>query len=466
MTLRMRCRRPFCLPLPFAACLALAMTVRPAVAQDLLIRNVSVVDVVAGVVTGPTHVAIAGGVIVKVSEDTTEKASRVVDGTGKFLVPGLWEMHAHVWEKEPLFHLYLTAGVTGVRDLGSTIGRLRRWQQEVAAATRPGPEIVTAGAPVDGPNGYSDERLPTIVVASAAEGRSAAEAAKQVGADFIKPLAVPRDAYFAMMARAKELSIPVAGHVPPTVSAREAADAGQRTIEHMSSLSLGCSSREASILADRIAAAAAGRAAPSVPAHVLADTFDESRCRDLLQHLRQRGVWVTPTLAATAIRRDIQTGAASNYPEARLVPSWLRASWKPSTPGQAPPLTDEQRRSLASVRRIVALMAEVGVPMLAGTDAGDPFAVPGYAVHRELQLLVEAGLTAAQTLRTATVEPARLFGQEATRGSIASGKRADAVLLTANPLLDVRHALRIDSVVRDGRLFTRAQLDQMLADTH
>jgi Amidohydrolase family len=433
-------------------------------AQDLVVRNVTVVDVTNGTLKPGMDVLISGVTIKSVSATSGAGRTRVVDGAGKFLIPGLWDMHAHVWEKESLFYLYIGSGVTGVRDLGSSIKPLRQWEAEVKAGKTVGPRIVTAGAPLNAPGLTPFPKLPEEFVGTAAEGRAAVDKLHESGADFIKPLYVRRDAYLAAVKRAKELHMPVAGHLPPDISLREAIDAGQVTIEHMP-ISLSCSSLEAEVLKARVDAEKSGKQRTGPSRQQLIDTFSESHCRENLEYMRKNNVRITPTLAYGMVRNDIQCGVAMKYPALKYVPDDLLKTWEPKRPPV--PCTSEQleqqRKDFEYTGKLIKLLQNVGVGILAGTDSGDPYVIPGFALHQELQQLVRAGLTPAEALRSATLEPATFFGKERVLGSVDPGKDADLVLLNANPLADISNTLRIEAVFVKGNLIDRKQLDRMLS---
>jgi imidazolonepropionase-like amidohydrolase len=435
-------------------------------AQDFLIRNVSVIDVAKGSVESGMDVLIGEGKIKNVGKAKTAANARVIDGAGKFLIPALWEMHSHNYEKESLFYLYIASGVTGIRDMGAPLKQLRQWEAEVKAGKMIGPRIVAAaGSPLNAPNPNADARIPETGVTTADEGRTAVDKLRESGADFIKPYSPPRDAYFAAAKRARELRMPVSGHLPSAISLREAIDAGQVSIEHLP-ISLSCSSMEADVMKARVEAAKNGTKAPPGPSRQqLIDTFDEAHCRQNLEYMRSHNVRITPTLAPGMIRNDIRCGAALQYPTLKYVPEFLLKSWEPKTP--APPCTaadlEQQRKDFEYTSKLIKMLNSVGVGIMAGTDNGDPYRVPGFVVHQELQYLVKAGLTPAEALRTATLEPAKFFGLEKTLGSVETGKQADLVLLNANPLADISNTLRIDSVFLKGKLLDRAELDRMLA---
>lgn len=428
-------------------------------AQEFAIRGVTVVDVITGSLKPKSNVLLKDGVIASVNAKKIPATATVVDGTGKFLIPGLWEMHAHVWEKESLFPLYIGSGITGVRDLGSAIGPLKQWLADVQSGKTVGPRVYTAGADVTGPGPNHYPKLPQLVVTNAAEARAAADKLKASGSDFIKPLSPPREAYFALAERAKEIGIPVEGHVPPSVSVREAVDAGQRTIEHMP-FALACSSLEPEVWKARAEGAKTG-ARPSEPNNQrLRETFDETRCKELFAYIHQHNVWVTPTIFS--VNHDVRTGAVKNYPGVQFVPEYLIKEWDtPARPETAADV-EQTRKSFEYASRIIRIMRDEHVAILAGTDSGDPWKVPGFVLHQELQTLVKAGLTTAQALWSATLEPANLFGIEKILGSVDAGKQADLVLLNADPLLDIGNTLKIEGVFVKGKYLDRAQLDRLL----
>ena len=213
--------------------------------SDFLIRNVTVVDVVTGRELPNHAVWIHNGQIAAVGERTgAPAAAAIVNGTGKYLIPGLWDMHVHLWYREHQFPLFLANGVTGVRDMGSDLNWVNHWRDEIKAGKLLGPRIQTCGPPVDGqPSG--DSKLPVLVVRNPNEARATFDRLDGMDVDFVKVLSdVPRDAYFALIERARKWYIPVAGHVPYSVSLLEAIDARQKSVEHMTGVLLACSKHE------------------------------------------------------------------------------------------------------------------------------------------------------------------------------------------------------------------------------
>jgi imidazolonepropionase-like amidohydrolase len=287
------------------------------------------------------------------------------------------------------------------------------------------------------------------------------------GADFIKVYnGVPREAYFALVRDAARRGKTVAGHVPWSVTASEASDSGQRSIEHLLGILMSCSAREAELRAELSHAHAARNFTEAMPGQraeaAALRTYDETRCRRLAERLAANGTWVVPTLATSAKKAAVDDVAAAQY-----MPGWKRMNadrqiwWSRRTPAER----ERMRANYALEQSTVALLRNAGVPLLAGSDMPATMVVPGFSLHDELSLLVGAGLSPLEALRTATIEPARFFGALDSLGTVAPGKVADMVLLDANPLLDIDNTRRIAGVVMRGRYFDRSQLDDLLSDS-
>src|SRR5215212_6277368 len=229
-------------------CLTLVLTQPvPASGQrSLVFTHVTVIDATGAAAKPDMSVVISGGRILELGRTgrvRLPKDALVVNASGKFLIPGLWDMHVHEWNKEIFFPLFIANGVTGVRDMFSPLPPIKQWRAEIAAGKTVGPHIVAAGIIVDGP--YPFCAPCTIAVTNADEGRKAVLKVKEMGADFIKVYSMlPRDAYFAIADEAKRQGMVFAGHVPEFVSAAEASDAGQKSIEHLSGVLVACSAKE------------------------------------------------------------------------------------------------------------------------------------------------------------------------------------------------------------------------------
>ena len=440
-----------------------------------VLGRVNVVDVADGTVMRDADVTVRDGRIASVTASTARPADgiRRIDAAGKFLIPGLAEMHAH-WYDERYLGLFIANGVTTVRLMwGSPMHAA--WRARIDGGELLGPRFVIAGPIVDGPNPVWPG---STVVADAAAGRSVVEKMKADGYDFVKVYnRVPRDAYFAIAGTAKAIGIPFAGHVPNAVSAGEASDAGQKSIEHGNGVLIAASSDEARLRADLIRAFSGGEASQGIDAARRAEfrrineavlaTYDAPKAAALFATFVKNGTWMCPTLTVLRSMASLDDERFTSDPRLKYMPRGTREMWNPGNDPRNATKTPAdyalERRMFRKQVEVVGAMNKAGVPIVAGTDVLNPFTFPGFSLHDELGLLVEAGLTPAQALRAATLNAARFLGTEATSGSVAAGRHADLVLLDDNPLTDIANTRRIAAVVARGRYLDRAALDGLLA---
>jgi imidazolonepropionase-like amidohydrolase len=396
-----------------------------------VITHVTVIDTTGGPLLRDVSVVIRDGRIADVGANIEiPKDAQVIDGRGKFLIPGLWDMHVHLsWTTDSALPLLIANGVTGVRDLGSDLKEIDEWRTKIDCGVLAGPRIYRAGPIL---NGRSFNKY-QLVPGSPEATRGVARALKQVGVDFIKVhRRMERESYFALIDEAKKLDIRVVGHVPMSVSPAEASDAGQATIEHVETLFEGTFS-------------AALKPDDDLP-NAIRD-WRAANASALFAKFVKNGTVVDPTLVPY---RFLDGGD----PRMKYVAKSLR---KP------PVFTADElkqwQRKFAEYKEVVRLMNASGVTLLAGSDIAGP-RVPGFTLQDELVLLVESGLTPLQALQAATINASNVLG--AGTGVIAKGKLADLVLLDANPLDDIRNAQRINAVIAQGRLYRRTDLDRLL----
>jgi imidazolonepropionase-like amidohydrolase len=394
--------------------------------EALALAHVTIIDVAGGVSRPDMTVVIRGGRISEIGEAVkvvAPQGATVVNAAGKFLIPGLWDMHVH-WYNRDTLTLFTANGVTGVREMFGNPDLLR-WRQDIAKGSLPGPRMIVASPIIDGPQPVWPG---SIVVADADEGRKAVIKVKKDGADFVKVYSrLPRDAYFAIADEAKKQGITFAGHVPSSVSAGEASDAGQKSIEHLTGIRMGLSDPE------------------------------------LFARFVKNETWQCPTL--TVLRSHAYLGDENFRRDQRLkfIPAPMKERWGMRMANRNEENFANAKKVFQKDLEIVGAMRKAGVQLLAGTDTGNPFCFPGFSLHEELALLVIAGLTPVEALRSATLNPAKFLGLDKTLGTIEQDKVADLVLLDANPLEDVRNTQRINAVISNGRLFDRKALDKMLA---
>lgn len=419
---------------------AAATLIAPAVARAqprvLAITGVNVVDVVNGHILPNSTVIVTGETITSVTPNgAPPRGAQVVDGQNKFLIPGLWDMHAHVdGAGESSLQLHVANGVTGIRDMGSDLDLILRLRAATASGQLLGPRIIAAGPILDDAPGDWPFRTR---VKTADDGRAAVERLKKRGVDLIKVHNnTPRDAFFAIAEEARLQNLPVAGHVPSRVTPQEAIDAGLTNIEHLSEGRLWalCS---------------------------MGPEYRPDACAPFIEMLARQHIWQTPTLVGAQLL-TIGTPASSvpadqvAYANKRLRQMWAEnQALIPNNP-------EIHRIFETRVRHSVAMtgdMAKAGVGILAGCDA----VIAGFCLHDELAAMVRGGMTPLAALQTATVHPARYFGREKTLGTIATGKLADLLLLDGNPLDAIENVRRVRAVVAAGRFLDRTALDKLLA---
>ncbi len=431
---------------------------RPA---ETSIRHVTVINVATGVELKDQTVTIQGERIVSVAatQETDAAQPGGVDAHGSFLIPGLWDMHVHVHETYEL-SLYVANGVTGVRIMSGDRDTAA-YRSELARQT-PSPEIYLASAVVDG----SPPVWPgSIVVKKPDDARRAVHEIKAGGADFIKVCSrIPREAYFALADEAKKQHIDFEGHVPDAITAQEASAAGQRTMEHLLGIAVACSNQQER-LKNAINRAEFFRDRMAVEAEAYR-SLDQAKCQALFADFRRNDTWQVPTLSVLRLWGRLDDSKFTSDPRLAYVGKTSRERWEERIQPQQRRwgLGEHQmaRSIFAMDERVVGAMFRAKVPMMAGTDAMNPYCFPGFGLHDELALLVGSGLTPLAALQLATINPARFLGRSAELGTIEPGKIADLVLLRADPLADIHNTTQIEGVWLRGKYFDEAGLRQLL----
>jgi imidazolonepropionase-like amidohydrolase len=404
--------------------------------------------------------------------------ANVLNASGKFLIPGLADMHIHLTgsgepegSREFILPLLVANGVTTVRDMGGYLEGLKKLRGEIKSGERLGPQIFFTGPYLDGnPPSFQ----PSIVIQNAAEAQAAVHQLKTEGVDFIKVQSRLRAAeYFAIAAAAQKEGIRFVGHVPDSVSPFAASDAGQASIEHLTGIILACSSREDELRQEQVPAPPVGE----TPAQEVVrqrhwqrnvlDSYSRQKADSLFKKFATNHTWQVPTfpLLIDLAYLTPDTGGA-NDPRMKYIPSNVKKIWQQ---GRKDSLANRSEPDFAQraelVKRSLAAVSEMnaaGVRILAGTDSVAPNVFPGFSLHESLADLVQAGLTPMQTILAVTSGPAEFLGRSGEQGTIAVGKRTDLVLLDANPLDDIHNTEKIRAVILNGKLLGRADLDAML----
>lgn len=471
--------RPFFVVLLLAACLTFPLvgqTSRAVEPRSLAFTHVNVIDMTGTPVQTDMTVVITGdkiSAVGKTAKTRVPRNARVVDAKGKFLIPGLWDMHVH-WNDQRFLPLFIANGVTGVRQMFGQPEHLA-WRHRLASGELLGPRQYLASPIVDGPNPVWPG---SIKVANADEARQAVRQIKADGYDFVKIYnGISRESYFAIADEAKKQGLSFAGHLPNTVTAAEASAAGQKSIEHLNNLALNCTANTAERREARkefIKPAATEEEDRRLDALWLAweratiAAYDPATAATLFGTFAKNQTWQCPTLTVNRAIAYVNDPAFRNDPRLKYLPKTIRENWLPENDFRFSSATEAKwawwRESYALSLRMVRDMRAAGVPILAGTDVLNPFCFPGFSLHDELGLLVQAGLTPMEALQAATINPARFLGTTDSLGTVQAGKIADLLLLDANPLDNIANTKRIAAVLVNGRYFDRSELDGMLAN--
>ena len=437
---------------------------KPSPDELLVLNDVTVVDVRTGTLQSGQTVILEHNRIASVGPGKSAKYPRnaaSVNCRGLFLIPGLWDMHVHLafgdWfpdAQDISLPMFIANGVTGVRDMGSELGIVQGWRNEIEAGQLIGPRIYTSGPMLDGPK----PRFPSsLAIATPEDAHRAVADLKQRGADFIKLQSlIPREAVFAIVEEAKKQEIAFEGHVPDAVRASEMSAAGMKSFEHLIGIFEGSSPAEDEFLKGN-----------KTEGRFLA-TYDPARAASLAAILAKNQTWQCPTLVWERGGNLIEVSDFSKDTRVKYVPaSWKTKTWKrfteEITQGYGADDLTIRKRFVEKELEVVGMLQKAGVPFLAGTDTPAGVHIfPGYSLHEELQRFVAAGFTPLEALQTATINPARFFGMEDQLGAVEKGKLADLVLLSANPLDDIANTQKIAGVIVNGRYFYRAELDKML----
>lgn len=434
----------------------------------LAIINVTVIDAVSGERPGQT-VLVDGDRIVAVGVSDSiyfSGAYEMIDGTGKFLIPGLWDMHVHLTFDErftpTMPETFIRYGITSVRDTGGLMQKLAPVVERMRAEGAIAPRVFFSGPLLDGATVvYDGIDAPQIGVPNPEAGtaRSRVAELESQGVDFIKIYEMVSPEVFAALVEAAGVhGLPIAAHIP---LAMRASTAGPHvnSMEHLRNVELDCTANADELLETRRQQLSAGEESSgmklrtflhSLQRRAAIAAFDEAQCAGVLRTLRSTIQVPTARLNALSM---FPVFARDDWPEALAgMPQAVQEEWSGPSPWVS---RDPAQRDLTVAQYtldMITRMHEAGVPIGAGTDTPIALAIPGYSLHNELEVLVAAGLTPLEALGAATVQPAKFFSLEDEMGAIAPGMRADLVLLDANPLIDISHTRTIDRVIARGQL--------------
>ncbi len=479
---------------------ALLFALNIAAAQPMSFTNVTVIDVREGVAKPAMTVIINGEHITAVGPvNSTEipTDATVIDATGKYIIPGLWDMHSHTWNAEDtrkiVFPLEITHGVVGIRNMcgdcrgdnlncidRATYEEIEVIKKEIEQGKLIGPKMYNASSFLDGKHSNKKEAL---IITSPAQAREVVRDHKRKGFDLLKVYEyLDRDVFLALADEATKVNIEIGGHVPWAVTVKEAVEAGQKSIEHGYGLFEAVSGMENTFVEERMQALSNAEFSWKNRGNLLNGPngqftrmlnlkeerfmLKDSLVQDLAKILKENNSWIVPTFAMDAV--FLKYREMTNHDLMKYIPLRQREEWGKVIEEYAG--IDEKYKQAGQIwvkdsKKLINQFHKAGVGILAGTDCDVKLIVPGYHLHKELEFMVEAGLTPLEALQTATLNAAKYFGREAETGTIEKGKIADLVLLDSNPLEDITNTQKIQAVILNGRHFDRQELDEMLEET-
>jgi len=447
-----------------------------------IIKNVAIVDTRIGTVLTDRSVVIEGTRITSHgpnAEIVVPDGAKLIDGSGKFLIPGFWDMHIHTSgdaeTRNAMLPLLIANGITGARSMAAdclikggecnaTIYDVNKWRQEINTGTLVGPRLIASSFYTEGPDSLEESSVENP--GTAEHARAYARLMNGRGIDLIKVYSgMYREAFFALADEARALGLEFGGHVPLTVEASEASDAGLSTIEHITGFLEECST-QGEALRPTLVASYSNPAEFYYTLIELAETFDDQKCQQLYERLARNGTWHVPTLCTEGFYDGLESprGEWRDDPNLKYVPRNEVELWENLEKGYFEGVEDYKQALQPHYEKSFEITYgtyHAGVRMLAGSDAGEYGIVWGFSLHDELQYLVAAGLSEVEALRAATSSAAKYRGMEEQLGTIEEGKLADLVLLNANPLDDISNTQAIDTVIANGRVFRRADLDAL-----
>ena len=449
-------------------------------AQDrrIVLRDITVVNVTNGKLLPHQAVIISRdriSDILPVKKYSNAAGDSIINASGKYLIPGLWDMHTHVWYADYFFPLFFANGITGFRDMFGTVDTLKAWKKAAAENSRMVPDLFFAGPIVDGPKPIWPG---SIAVSYPSQARSVVDSIKfKLKTDFVKVYnLIPRDAYFAIADQCRKDKIDFEGHVPSAITAFEAVKAGQKSQEHLYGILESVSdssdyyyevvrqytlpflakfSTNDSLLKDRIERR-----------KMLLRTFNQQKLETLAKKMAASNTWICATFVVNYNIAHLDDSSLAQDDRMKYVGSFMRNFWNPKNDmrfrSQPKDYFTVSRKEFERKLQIVSTLHKHKVKFISGTDTPNPYCFPGFSLHDELSWLVKCGFSPLEALQTVTINPAIYFGIQKNFGTAEKGKVASLVILNKNPLNDIGNAQDINAVVLRGKMIDRTQLNSML----
>ena len=421
----------------------------------VLFTNVAIIDVTNGDVLKDRHIVVDSGKIKQISAaiENADKYATKINGKGKYVVPGLAEMHAHIPQPptsaertEDVLFLYLSNGVTTIRGMlgHPTHLELREKAKNGAVLS---PRIFTSSPSFNG------NSVPTT-----AEAIEKVTAYQKEGYDFLKiHPGVQKDVFDQMVKTANEVGIPFAGHVPVDVGIRHALESRYASIDHVDGFLEGLVPESENVKPNE----------NGFFGYNFTPLADTSKIDELVQLSKENEVWIVPTQSlftkwfAPADVDDLLALPEMKYMPASTLEDWKRR--KIASTGEDSGFDEEEWKNFDAIRKqLIKKLSESGHGMLLGSDAPQLFNVPGFSIHKEMQDMADAGMTNLEIIQSGTLNPARYFEMEDEFGEIKAGLAADFILVDGNPLENLNALQEVSGVMVQGKWLSREAIDERL----
>ena len=452
----------------------------------LFITNVTVIDPLDGQSDNQT-IQINDGRITKVIDShelVLDSKNNTVDGTGKFMIPGLWDAHVHFAFMENIadrmLDLFFCYGITSVRDIGGRIEFVKKWKDIANSDPQNQPRVKIAGPLLDGmPNVYDGSRPQnpplSVGLATIEDVENMVGSLVDQNVDLLKAYEMlTPDQFKKITELARSQGLKVTGHVPLSMDVISASNAGMNSMEHLRNLELSCARNAVELLSQRQSILFEGRedtgAVLRSRIHAAQrqnaiENYDASVADKVLNVLAENETWQIPTLALNTARVEKPFAEPSFQESFRYLPQHVESSWKQRIAAFVEtPLSEFNLTYNFWLKNMVKNIHEHDIPIMAGTDCPIFFLTPGLSLHTELETFADAGLSNLEVLKTATYNPAQYFGMEDELGSISEGKIADLLILDHNPLENISNTKTVNAVIKDGKYHSRKELDQRLLE--
>ncbi len=467
-------KESFCsrIPVIFVLFFVFSCTVENKVTYDIFLKNGNVIDLENGTIA-VKDIFITDGKIVKLTPPDTTKnvyATTTIDATDNYILPGFWDNHVHfrggdslIKANKEFLKLYIANGITTVRDAGGDLtSSVMEWRDSIASGALIGPTIFTSGPKIDGPNGTW---AGSLEVTDKNDIATALDSLQQIPVDFVKlyDSRITGENYLNTIKAAEERGLITSGHMPFTVTLDETISAGVDAVEHLYYIMKGCSADEEDITS-QLTRKEIGfwDAMP-----LLMDSYMDRVAQKTFTQLKNHNVYVVPTLhigetLSFLDETDHQNDVYLNYVDKGIIKTYEGRIQS------AKNASEEQKRDRKALQQFFGKLAKSlhhsGVGLLAGSDSGafNSYVYPGISFHKELQQMVKVGISPLETLKTSAYNGSKFLKKDLDYGNVSLGKIADLVVLGGNPLTDIRNTKKIQYVIKNSKVHTKQDLDDLL----